>query len=309
MLCGGEAGEVAEEARGEEAPNACACVHRDGAAGVIDLEAKFGYLDHPRDEQAGDGADENGGSGRDEEAGGAASDQAGDPAIGGDGGVGLAVACAGEEDGGKESAGGSERGVEDDGGDVKRRGSVEKDGGGGFEGDPADQREQASEEDLHDVVAGDGGGHAVRFEFAAARPGNPRDAGSHKAADCLNGCSTADVSEGGQIEVGGKLGETAAAPCPVREERKEKERKGGGCKTRSCETPAVGAGGDGRHSGEAGGEDEEAELEREAEREGVGRVEVDIVGEEWAAAEPVPVRACGGEGMGRAGCADGKGES
>src|SRR6185312_10583429 len=48
---------------------------------------------------------------------------------------------------------------------------------------------------------------------------------------------------------------------------------------------------------------------REAEREGVGRVEVDIVGEEWAAAEPVPVRACGGEGMGRAGCADGKGES
>src|SRR5579884_4185776 len=135
---------MAEEACGEHAPDACAGMDRDGAARVVDLEAELSRLDHVGDEQARDSADVDGSNRRDEEAGSAACDEACNPAVGGDRGIWLAITRAGEDDGGEEACGRSERRIEDEGGVPQWRCGVKEDRRGGLKRDPADEGKQAA---------------------------------------------------------------------------------------------------------------------------------------------------------------------
>src|ERR1700735_3604664 len=92
------AGGWGEKAEGENAPQACAEVDGDGAAGVVDEEAQLQSFDEQGDERAGDEADEDRGEWGEKSAAGRTSDEAGDPAIGAKVAVGLAVAESGGDD-------------------------------------------------------------------------------------------------------------------------------------------------------------------------------------------------------------------
>jgi len=139
--------------------------------------------------------------------------------------------------------------------------AVEEDGCGAVETDPADEGEDAAEEDLHDIVSGDGGGDAVGV-FALARAENPGDGESGETADDVEYCGSAEVGEGWEAEERGELGEPAVAPDPVSEEGEDD----GGEESAGCadggETPAVSASADRDEGGKTSGEDAEREHER-----------------------------------------------
>ena len=157
-------------------------------------------------------------------------------------------------------------------------GRVEEDRGGGVDADEADQREQAAEQDLHDVVAGDGGGEAFAGVFAAAGAEDPDDGERHEASGGMDdGCASA-IGEGGQVKEGAELAEPASAADPVSEEGIREGGEDGGGDADGAEPPAVGAGRDGDDGGQAGGEEVKAEDERGA-RVGC-RIETDAAREE-----------------------------
>ena len=120
---------------------------------------------------------------------------------------------------------------------------VEEDGGGAVETDPADEGEDAAEEDLDDVVSGDGGGDAVGV-LALAGTEDPGDGESGEAAEDVKDCGSAEVGEGREAEERGELGEPAVAPDPVGEEGKDDGGEEGAGRADGGETPAIAAGAD-----------------------------------------------------------------
>ena len=172
---------------------------------------------------------------------------------------------------------------------------MEEHGGGGVEADPADEGEQAAEEDLDDVVAGDCGGYFVGV-LALAGTQNPGDGESGEAADDLDDACTAYVGEGWKAEERGELGEPACSPDPVSEEGEEEAGEEDAPGADGGETPAVAARADGDERGEADGEHLEGEDEGD-----VGSLKeagAKVSGEEGLVAEPIPRLAGEVEGVG-----------
>ena len=196
---GARAGCGSKEAEGDEAPKAGSEVDGDGTARVVDEQFQFKGFDEDRDERSSDDADEQGGERRGEAATGAAGYEAGDPSVGAEGCVWLAVAELGDEDGGEAATGGAEHRIDGNDDDLHGVESVEEHGSGGFEADPADEREQAAEEDEDDVVTRDCGCGVVGV-FALAWTEDPGDGEGGEAADYLeDGCASC-VGEGGKAE-------------------------------------------------------------------------------------------------------------
>ena len=139
-------------------------------------------FDKQRSDNAGDEAGEEGFDGRDEGGTGAGGDESGEPAVGAEAGVGLAEAEAGDGEGGGEGGGGREQGI--DGGDRQGGwgGAEPEERAGKVPREPADQGEEAAEEDVDGVVAGHGGGKALFGEFATAGTGDPDDGEGAEAA-------------------------------------------------------------------------------------------------------------------------------
>ena len=64
-------------------------------------------------------------------------------------------------------------------------------------GQPADEANEAAEEDIGGVVAGHGGGEAFLGELAAAGTGDPDHGQGAQAAEEMNGARAAGVEEAG----------------------------------------------------------------------------------------------------------------
>lgn len=294
---GARAGCGAEEAKGDEAPEAGTEVDGDGTTRVVDEELQLEGFDEERDECSSDDADEQGGERRGEAATGASGYEAGDPSVSAEGGVRLAVAELGDEDGGEAATGGGEHRVDGNDDDLHGVESVEEHGSGGFEADPADESEQAAEEDEDDVVTGDCGRDVVGV-LALARAEDPGDGEGGEASCYLEDGCTSCVGEGGKAEEGGELGEPAGAPDPVGEEREDEAGEEGAGGADGGETPAVAAGADGDERSQTDGAHLEGEDEswvRAAEQAGV-----EVRGEEGFGSEPVPLPAGELEGVGEA---------
>ena len=133
-------------------------------------------------------------------------------------------------------------------------------------------------------MAGYGGGEAFPGEFAFARAGDPDHGEGAETAQDVDGSGAAGIEEAGaEGEVDAQLGEPAAAPDPMGEEREDEGGEDGSRGRTRGEPPAVRTRAPGNEHGEGYGE----ELKEHGELR-TGRGSAETAQQQGACASPVP---------------------
>src|SRR6267378_6844977 len=213
---------VGKEAHAEDAPGPARAVHGNRADRIVDLQRALDVEHGPAHEHAGDGADHERPEAGDERARSRDGHQARQHAVDQHRGIGLAVDGPHVEHRGDRAGSAGQHRVHGDDGDAQIGAGK---GAARVETEPAEGEDEAAEGRHRDVVAGDRVGGAVLVVLADARAQHHRARQRGHATDHVDDGRAGEVDVAvAEAEVLAQLGEPAAAPHPVGEQRVREHR-------------------------------------------------------------------------------------